>query len=191
MKVDMIHVGLHKTGTSWLQYEVFPRINKNIISNELFSGRPFRLTIDDIIDTNEREYYAKLLREKYGDVKILLGLRNPDTLIPSLYSQYLKGGGTMGYRLWRNIGFNPKYISYQRYVDFLRTIFSDVKIYHYEEIKDNKELFINELCEWLGCPVPKYRDYVINKGLSNWQKKKYWFKNNITQKKLDLKHLLN
>jgi len=187
----MIHVGLHKTGTSWLQFEVFPRIAKTIISNELFSGRPFRMTIDDIIDTNEREHYAQILKNTYGDVKILLGLREPETLIPSLYSQYLKGGGTASYIVWKNANFNPNYLKYGAYISCLKSLFSDVRVYHFEDMKKNKKLFIEELCEWLECPVPNYRDYVINKGLSRYQKKRYWLKNNIRLFKLDMKRMLS
>ncbi|MCK5018149.1 MAG: hypothetical protein KAS32_13920 [Candidatus Peribacteraceae bacterium] len=188
--VDMIHVGLHKTGTSWLQYEVFPRISKQIISNELFSGRPFRLTIDDIIDTNERFHYAEILRKTFGDVKILVGLREKDSLVASLYSQYLKGGGAVNFDIWKDTQLNRKYLDYDSYTAYLKKLFSDVKVYWYEEMNENKKLFIEELCTWLGCDVPDYNDYVINKGLTKYQKKRYWIKNNIKQMKIDFRRLL-
>lgn len=189
-KVDLIHVGLHKTGTTWLQFEVFPRIKKNIISNESLSGRPFRLTIDDIIDTRERYHYAEQLRKKYGDVKILLVLRRQHFLMTSLYSQYLKGGGTYIFDIWKNTMFNWDYIDYVPYGIYLKELFSNVKIAWYEDLNKNKTKFIENLCEWLGCEVPDYKDQVLNKGLTKYQKKRYWIKNNIKQKQIELKRLL-
>lgn len=187
----MIHVGLHKTGSTWLQFEVFPRIKKNIISNESLSGRPFRLTIDDIIDTRERYHYAELLRKKYGDIKILLILREKHMLMTSLYSQYLKGGGTYIFDIWKNTMFNWDYLDLYPYMKYLYELFSDVKVVRYKEMNIDKPRFIKELCEWLGCEVPDYKDYVLNKGLSKYQKKKYWIKNNIKQKQIELRRLID
>jgi len=190
-QVEMVHVGLHKTGTSWLQFELFPKLPVNIISNELLSGRPMRLTIDDIIDTNERYHYAKEIKYKYGDVKILLGIRNKPELMNSLYSQYLKGGGTMIWSIWKHTYLNWSYLNYEAYIQYLSNKFSDVKVYRYEDFRDRKEQFVKELCDWLGCDVPKYSDYPVNKGLTTKQKLNYLWKSNIRNMKFYLRGLMN
>ena len=72
-RIEAVHVGLHKTGSTWLQLLFFPKLPVTILSNELISGIPEYHTLKDMLDVDERYYYTDCIREQLGDVKIILG----------------------------------------------------------------------------------------------------------------------
>lgn len=191
----VFHVGLHKTGTTWLQLEFFPKISKKqatIISNEYFSGRPFRLTIDDILPIDERFYYADLIKQYYGDVKIILGLRNKKDIIKSMYSEYLKGGGTELFDIWKKVMLNPRYFEYDEYIDYLQRTFTKVFVYWYEDFKQDKWHVLMNMCKFIDCNVPYFEDVYHNVGLYGHINHLRWLlKNNWIKKKQHFKKLVN
>ena len=110
----VIHVGLHKTGTSFLQAEIFPKIKNvnyigmlrygskiyedklNIISDEELSVNPHLPPCHgNYFDSGQRNVIAERLQSIFPNAKIILGIRNKDTWLRSVYSQYVKGGGTI------------------------------------------------------------------------------------------------
>ena len=127
----VIHVGYHKTATTWLQWRVFtpdhgyhavadhkelfahvvrplgfqfdagalwglldarmantPTGHVPIISSEILSGHPF-------LGAREREIYAARLQAVAPDARIVITVRNQMAILPSIYMQYLRRGGTM------------------------------------------------------------------------------------------------
>ena len=127
----LIHIGYHKTGTTWLQRVLFQpengyqqiidhgevfrllivpsnfrfdaniteefiekRINElegpriPVVSSELLSGNPF-------YGGRESDLYARRLREVAPEALILISIREQNSMMKSIYMQYLSRGGTM------------------------------------------------------------------------------------------------
>jgi len=111
LKEIFIHVGFHKTGTTFLQQSIFPHLEnvnyiyngrllnlvgpheKVLISNEALSGVPYHW--------KEKSYYEQFcfnlaqLKSTFGDFKLILGFREPSSMINSLYKQSLHEGGVL------------------------------------------------------------------------------------------------
>lgn len=120
----IIHIGYLKTGTTWFQYNFFPKVeNINyinpIISKEYFissskdlsgSGKikelflPLDKEITVVSQENllggifmnedKRIKIAKRLKRFFGDATIIIFIRNQVDLIASAYSMHIKLGGT-------------------------------------------------------------------------------------------------
>jgi hypothetical protein len=165
-----IHVGLHKTGTSYLQNLLFPAMPgvkvirggnshrqllsidedvQTIISDENISGRAWGGTYQtDFVENVNR------LSQLYQDPKIIFGIRDQRTLIPSFYKQYLHEKGTGGVECFFNqnntgllkaedLFFEPK-------IKLLKNLFSDVFIYRQQFMSENGQALINALSNFLG-----------------------------------------
>ena len=180
-----IHVGLPKTGTTFLQQEVFPKIenvnfamfpdyrttlypNKiNIIGDEFLSHvsyMPGR-------DANQRFEIAKRLQGSYPDAKIIIGIRDQKSWLRSLYNQYVRAGGIHEYDYWFENMFNKDFLDTESYINFLKKSFKKgVYVYRFEDMKKNYSVWIKDLCDFIGCDVPKIERKKHNVG---------WGKNRI------------
>lgn len=126
-----LHIGLHKTGTTFLQKNVFSSwsgihyvgkpysdqffepvlrdegISAVLMSNEQFSSPPiYPVLLDPAL--RERPWFEQrkvtLLRLKdiFPEAKVLLGLREPADFCESVYSQYIfRGGSASLSEFWR------------------------------------------------------------------------------------------
>lgn len=118
-----IHIGMHKTGTSYLQKHVFSQLNnkltyifgfdkliysfpqqfenKILISDEILSGIPFvTSTIKKRFGDINYNYFESneqiliKLSMMFPKAKLIIGFRNHSNWLLSLYKQYLHEGGT-------------------------------------------------------------------------------------------------
>ena len=131
----IIHVGLHKTGTSFLQAEIFPRIKNvnyigmlkygtkiyddklNIISDEELSVNPHLPPChSDYFDSGQRYVIAERLHSIFPDAKIILGIRNKDSWLRSVYSQYVKGGGVHDFDSFVANVFDHRFLDFDSYI---------------------------------------------------------------------------
>jgi hypothetical protein len=100
------HVGLHKTGTTFLQRAVFPKWRGITYipwpNLELFlrldSGRTYLVSREGLSGRNwahhhERDASLKRLSELFPDAQILISFRKHSGYIISSYRQYLQRGG--------------------------------------------------------------------------------------------------
>jgi hypothetical protein len=126
---------------------------------------------------DEREYYAQKIKEQFGDVKIILGIRDPESHIQSLYSEYLCGGGVERFKVWKRSFLNWRYLEVNNYIKLLNDSFSEVFIYEYELLSRDKTRFMSLLCDFLECQVPDYQDVVHRKGLNKWNRNYVWLRN--------------
>ncbi len=193
--IDFAHVGMQKTGSTWLQYGIFDqhpqlevfghivkghrlekpgylvqklydpnfdkerwlqkldayaglfRPNRIIgISNEQISGHAF--------DTPLGLLVAERLYDVFGNIKIILVLRDPVTFIQSAYVQAVKSGTmTMDFHSFLS---DPKWhdrvvsrIDYMTLVNKYRSIYSQFLVLPYELLRDNAELFLDNICGFL------------------------------------------
>lgn len=84
-----LHVGVHRTGATYLQQVVFPAYAESeaLFSDDVIAGKLF----DNGLDNVARVY------EMIGDVTVILILRNQASLMNSAYRTYVKAGGTWTY----------------------------------------------------------------------------------------------
>jgi hypothetical protein len=196
-----IHVGLHKTGTTFLQKQIFPNIpnvnyygpymngilipnfvlnvkvpeNKTtIISCEGLSGHPG-------FSFNEcsREEIADRLHSLYPHSKIIIVTRKKERWVDSLYKQYIKMGGTMKYEDWRNENLSDEFFHIDEYIEYLKTLFDDVLVMDFQLLKSDPDVFIQELCKYMNVQVPEYKLIKENISLNKRQTKFICYINNL------------
>ena len=125
----IIHIGYPKTGTTWLQNSLFPKIKnytcveRDFILKELILINAFEfneqkaqqvfynqygndknviISLEGFVGTTYSSdlngFYSKevaiRLKKVFPEAKIMIGIRNQLTIIPSTYLQYIRGGGT-------------------------------------------------------------------------------------------------
>jgi len=204
MKV-VLHVGMHKTATTFLQAEIFPKIPEvnlihkfelgtkmldekiNIISNEGFSGK----TYHPYIDAEERYIKADRLKAMFPDAYILVGIREPASWKKSLYSQYLKRGGVLKFADWKK-AVDPDYFHVEYYIGHLKVLFGIDKVYVYsfEELKKDHHKFVLGICGFLGVDMPNYKNKVFQKGFTPRQAETMRIINKIMHSKQNPKGII-
>ncbi len=106
--VCLIHVGYHRTGTSFLQTELFPLIASSALTQDLDEAN--RNAADTTLRTaifsseflssdlvsDKPELAAELVRQFPG-ARILIGIRSQYSLVRGVYHLHVKGGGTEDY----------------------------------------------------------------------------------------------
>jgi hypothetical protein len=181
MKKEKIffHVGLHKTGTTFLQRNVFPYIKdldyygmdyrgfkfgkkinkKTLVSHEQLSGKPQSSNIDNRIEKLD------LIKKHYPNASIIVFTRKKGWL-KSLYSTYIKSGNTLSYDRWYNEVFNKKYLDQESYVKEIKKRFENVFVESFERFKDNNDDTIKRLCSFMDVKVPEYKKEIVGKKLT-------------------------
>jgi hypothetical protein len=186
----VLHLGLHKTGTSFLQAEIFPKIknvniprngafrygtkideNKlNIISDEELSVNPHLPPYHfQYLGPNQRFVIAERLNLLFPKAKIILGIREKNSWLRSVYSQYVKGGGIHNYDNFIKNVFDKDFLNFEKYIQHLKTLFKDVLIYHFEDLKKDPNNFVKNICDFIGVDVPSFENKIYEKGWSNRQ----------------------
>ena len=153
----IIHLGFERTGTTFLQKNVFPFCNERVLSNEFLSGHPvsplrFGIELRTII--------LKGSREHFGNVKIILGIRDKDKWVRSLYNTYISGSGFYSFDKWYADIFDERYLDYLSYISEIKSLFDDVFIFDLDEFN------IKELCKFINVDVSKIRNEKVNRSLN-------------------------
>jgi len=149
LEQKIVHIGLHKTGTTFLQRQVFPYINKDIISDEALSGNPinsgnYGLEIRNILINGIKTVYG-------SNVKIILGVRDKDRWVHSCFNQYVKGGrgGFYNFDKWFDKVFDKRLLDFDSYVSFINNNFNNVFVYNFEDFIRDKSKVVNELLDFI------------------------------------------
>ena len=180
----IIHLGFHKTGTSFLQYELFSKmegvnllvhpydvrdihIKPNMIN--VLSGEGYSKSLPHWgeVDRGEILHYLETL---FPNAKIVVGFRERSSWLRSCYAQYVVGyQGTLPYDDYIKT-YACFTISPTEYLAMIQARWNDVFVYHQETLKDE----INSLCEFIGVPVPSFEYRLIHVSLSPRQL--YWYR---------------
>jgi hypothetical protein len=165
------HVGLHKTGTTFLQGEVFPRLNgiqylrwrnleylirldetnRYLVSCEGLSGRTFA-------GLDERRTGLSRLAQMFPRARVIIGVRRHGDFLASLYSQYLRYGGTESFsgfldpnRQRDRFPFNRMEVSFRTIVESTQDAFGVAPlVFDMAEMFRSPETFLDELCTYTG-----------------------------------------
>jgi len=178
-----IHIGLHKTGTTFLQQEVFPKLkNVNYISKynrqgslhlittkfskdkiNLFSEE--HLTRQNYLDDGQASMseIAKRIHKLFPEAKIILTLRNKDDWLKSLYNQYARTRGLKSFEEWYNDVFDKEDLNFEKFVKLLNDLFDDVLVLEYELLKKDSDLFVKKICNFMNVDVPKFNNIFVYK----------------------------
>ncbi|MCS4122740.1 hypothetical protein GGP45_003107 [Salinibacter ruber] len=166
-----VHIGLHKCATTFFQrqvfsnykgvntaldgpiYELFDADGPLLISSELIGGVPW--TRKNRGRPFQPTSWLKMFRDRIGRVqnlfsesRIIIGVRPQVSWIRSLYSQFLKEGGTLSFdsffSLEQDSFLSPEDLLLSPRIQFLRESFENVLLYTLEDLKN-----IDHLCEAL------------------------------------------
>lgn len=121
------------------------------------------------------EHIANRLYGTFRNSKIVIFIRNQHTITESIYSHYIKSGGTysvkkfLGYskRLGKHFMnyhlFNPAYLYYSNIVGLYSGIFGkdNVYVYLYEDFATDPKLFLEKFCGDLNIVKPNGLDYNV------------------------------
>jgi len=182
-----IYVGLRKTGSTFLHREIFPKIRNqgfNIISSDDFSGHLNTIIkVDDYCKYKTRENMLTKLKKDYPNANIIIGVREKNEWLKSMYNLYVKQGGFRDYNYWYNNLLNHDYLNFEKYLNELKNNFSNVFVYDFNFIKKDMEGFISDLCNFIGCKIPDYNNKVHRKSWNERQVKLARFINKIIKSK--------
>lgn len=131
--------------------EIKLKLNFSRTTNYIFSSEGLTTPI------NNSRYYgehsktcADKIKATFPNAKIIIFIRNQQSMIPSAYSQYLKNGGVISFKkyLYTNEVFNFKQLCYHNIISYYDLLFGEenVEIYLYEEFKKDPELFLKNMC---------------------------------------------
>lgn len=177
MKV-IIHIGLVKTGSSYLQSQIFSQLrqlnnvlylgpteninqfnhwsrqfSKLIISNENIAGHPVKI-IDGYSLWGQFQNSINNILDTYKDPFIIIGFREPSSMIQSVYKQYLHEGGTQNWEQFheqRKDTF-PDQFYFSKYIRYLRDSFAPERVflYAYSELKYEPLVFLDRINRFIG-----------------------------------------
>jgi len=174
------HVGLHKTGTTFLQRNVFPYlrgvdfycndlrpfifgqriVGKTLVSDESLSGVPYLSNVDNRVELLDH------IKSFYPDAKIIVFTRCNPFWVRSLYSTYVKDGFTFTYDEWLNNVFNTGFLNQKDYVLEIKKRFKDVFVCSYAVFQNDNDTCIRSLCDFMGVTVPVYDKQIVGRKLN-------------------------
>lgn len=204
----IIHIGIQRTGTTFLQREIFPKTDIRYISPEFFRRGDigtlaeyyYYILQEDTLISNENIYCdmwnkkdtrferMDILNKLFPQAKIIFGIRNKSSLKHSWYKKSVWLGATWSYPAFlRQI--NANIFEYEPYIDQLRDLFSGVYVYRYEDFQENPENIVNEICHFIGVTMPEIEPSAFkrkwNRGYTNRQMSIACTLNNIFKTKMN------
>ncbi len=182
-----LHIGLHKTGTTFLQNKIFTKIKninyisgKNIynitgsydvtlISNEAISGLGFKGLKEPYI--KQLINSVRRLKQTFRHPKLIIGLREPSSLINSFYKQYLQIGGTLNFKDFKRENNEVlKKGDLTAFLDELTNLYGKENffIYFQEDLRNKPDVVIKSLLNFMelkDCNIKIEKESSINKSL--------------------------
>ena len=182
MSKVILHIGYPKTATKWFLGNFYPKVeNAGIIYNEnlfydttpgkeFFEVKPDERYIErelKIIATHAlsgfgegklqigsfRSFFLKHLKLQFPDASVIIFIRNQYDFLASLYSSYLKKGGTEKIHTFYKVNtdndgvfFSFEYLNYAKAIKEFQNEFGKEKVhvFLYEDFLENNFRFINE-----------------------------------------------
>lgn len=185
----VLHVGLHKTGSSFLQKMVFPYLDVNYVNLSglsrmgdvlgvkldssrvnLISSESFSVMRNwgiDNSDHTERLRVIQSLYKLFPDAKVIICIRDKDKWLNSLYRQHCKMSFCLlSYKMFVKM-FNQHYLNFEGYIEYIKSLFTYVYVCEYEHLLVNYQAFVNGICHFIGVPSVSVENKVVNKGWSD------------------------
>lgn len=194
----ILHVGLHKTGTTFLQEAVFPNIKdilyyykpghlyeltdvgkmKTLISNEEMS-RSMPTRIDKFIN-------LAALQIKYPNAKIIVGTRDLIPWLRSCYAQTIKTGSYKSYEKFLE---TYDIVIPSLFIEKIKSMWKDVYVYDHGELVRTPERIINQMCRFMKVETPEWEMSKPNVSIKGWRLKYWRYVNIILRGEFWRKHI--
>lgn len=176
----VIHLGLHKTGTTFLQKNVFPKL-KDVEVQHLMQICQIKFNSDKRIllissegllssmphypDNNTVENSIEALYRIFPNAKIILGVRNERTWFKSCWNQYIRDGGTLSFSEYL-MKYGGNCLLPREYIDIIDNTWKNVFVYDQQELKMHSFDVIEKMCKFVNVPMPIFEVATINKSFS-------------------------
>lgn len=185
MQKTILHIGYPKTATTWFIRQFYPAVkNASVIyaddvEYDLANGHDIFKINADKINTNKalqiliahkfcgfvegmwedgiyRPFFLKHLKRTFPDASIIIFIRNQLDFVPSLYSSYLRRGGT--YKLKELFSpdkpvdknfFSYEFLNYPEFIKLYQVHFGieNVHLFVYEDFLENNLKFLESFCQ--------------------------------------------
>jgi len=183
-KEIFLHIGLHKTGTTFLQKEVFPKIkdiefhdrkyliydmqvnqNKKI----LFSGERYSVSMPHYRYVYECNDALLNLKKLFPDAKIIVGFRDKKEWLYSCYYQFIKGaGGFLSFDSYLE-KYKEHILDFEKYLLEIRSLWEDVFVYDFAEFRKDPHVVVGKICAFMDVDVPSFENRRYNVSMSKHQ----------------------
>jgi len=181
-----MHIGLHKTGTTFLQDAIFPNL-KGIKyfykpTNQKGEIDPFDINEKGKILISDEEIsrsvpnrnhhtrleFIQLLHKNFPDAKIILGLRDYQPWLKSCYSQYIKAGGYLKLNDYKQ---KYPHLKPSEYYRIIKTLWGEENtfVYWQENLKHTPNITLKQLCEFMNVDIAEYHHTSSNVSLKGWK----------------------
>ena len=181
-----IHIGMHKTGTTFFQKSVFtnvkgaiylskPHLNrligldrksKYIISNESLSGWAWGA---------DRKMFIKDLSMIFPKAHILISFRRQDDWLRSVYNEYIKWGGYLEIDKFFDLHDDKGVIKrdelyFSELLDSIDECFeNEPLVFFYDELRSDPQGLVDKIGRYIGCKIKVKKWEKKNKGLTERQ----------------------
>jgi len=163
----ILHLGLAKTGTSWMQKYLFPAMDLNYVKVGSYDILPYQIkektlfSFEGLSGTphrNDRYVLASRLHRMFPYAKVFVLFRDKESYIRSLYSTYLKGGGILEFDEFHGwLTNHPYFMNWDLYKQYLIKLWgrSHCRFYQYEHVFGdlNSLFFFYDLSEFTGAAI--------------------------------------
>lgn len=177
-----LQIGPCKTGTTFLQHDIFEKIpelnvvydvlwanlkddKKNIICDEHLAGAPYYPG-----EFEKRFIVADNLKAMYPDAKIILGYREEESWVKSMYVEYVRQGGVLYLDDFYEQCCDKRFFNgFDGYVKYLKSLFSEIHICKFKQLREDPHKFVEGVCSFLGVDVPDFNSTPRNMSYSDFQ----------------------
>lgn len=178
MQEIIIHIGLHRTGTTFLQKEVFEKLPINYIFDDaihrieikpginLISNEGLSLSMPH--SKTNRLQVLDHLNKLFPNARIIIGLREKKSWLKSCYSRYMLSGGILEFDVYK-YQCKSNVIDFDSYLKEVQKRFSNIYIYHFEDLKKKHRHTIKGICDYIGVDAPDYKMVTRNASLTDRQ----------------------
>ena len=163
-------------------YSLLDKDKPNLITCELFAL--------DMLQKEITKYEtASRLKQVFPDAKVIICLREKQSILRSLYGHHVRSGSTLTYEKFIE-EFDMEELNYDKYIKHLNSLFKTVVVVNFETLRKNHREFVKSFCDFLNADVPEYTNEQVNKHLTPKQVKIQRFTNHLFKTHLNPKGII-
>ena len=175
----IIHVGCHKTGSTWLQERFFSNIagvqylykERDIEKMKEYAKYCSVLIIsDEEISGSMPHRYGELkrlveMKSAFPDAKIIIGTREHNSWLGSCYAQAIKSGSYMSKHAYMSKYYEARTTYWFKLA--CQIMWKDVFSYDFGDFIYNKQEVLSDMCSFMGVNMPEYKDERVNGSITH------------------------